>query len=648
MKNSKKTPSVLDEISLLKDALNTAVVQNSQLKLLIDNMNDLVCEIDEFGVYTFVNQQFKDTLGYIPEDLIGHKATDMIHPDDLTKSIERYDEVKKTLEKSVDIWRFRHKNGNYLTLESRSAIYYNEKKEKRTVVISRDITEKKLAEKKLLEQEERQVRLTEEVPALLALVSSDLRYEFVNARYEQFFNKPRTEILKKKVSEVIGEEPFKRGYPNIQKALSGDSVDFENIVTNHLGQQRNMFTSYRPFQNAGMVKGIVVQVLDITDSKKAEEDLRYNKEKFQMLFENMVHGVFYQSKDGSLTDINPSGLRMFGLTRDQFLSRTSYHSEWKVVDEQLNYIPPDQHPSIIARNTGQKVNSVVAVYNPLEQAYRWLMVSASPLVPKNESAPYEVFVTMHDITDRKLDEDRLVELNQQLNELNSTKDKLLSIIAHDLRSPFNSILGFSEMMMGTISSTDDAIIEDQIGRIHQTALDTYYLLENLLAWATSQTSKIEYYPTSISLDTIISHCIRMLKPNADLKKISLELNIPNNLIIEADSHMIRSVFRNLLSNAIKFTRKTGQIQINAYIENQLLTVEIKDNGVGIPKEQLSAIFKRNEYHTTQGTENEHGSGLGLSICQEFIELHKGRISIDSQVGKGTLVTIRMPLTQKHD
>ncbi|MBK7212690.1 MAG: PAS domain S-box protein [Bacteroidales bacterium] len=186
MKNSNIKSSEEKEIAQLRKELEAALVQNNEYKSLIDHINDLVCEIDEFGVYTYVNHQFKETLGYEPEELLGHQATETIHPDDLLKSKEKYEEVKRTLEKSVDIWRFRHKNGNYHTLESRSTIYEDARKGKRTVAISRDITEQKLAEKKLLEQEERLFRLTEEVPALLALVNSDLTYEFVNRGYEHF------------------------------------------------------------------------------------------------------------------------------------------------------------------------------------------------------------------------------------------------------------------------------------------------------------------------------------------------------------------------------------------------------------------------------------------------------------------------------
>ncbi|MBK7212689.1 MAG: PAS domain-containing sensor histidine kinase [Bacteroidales bacterium] len=429
------------------------------------------------------------------------------------------------------------------------------------------------------------------------------------------------------------------------KVLNGESVDFENTLVNYKGQARNIFTSYRPYKHEGIVEGIVVQVLDITDSKKAEEDLRKSEEKYHLLYENMVHGVFYQEKDGALTDINPAGLQIFGLTMDQFRERHANHIAWNVVDENLNLIPSDQYPSVLAKDSGKNVNGVVGVFNPALNEYRWLMVNARPQLTEDKTAPFKVFVTMHDITERKRAVDKLVELNHQLNDLNATKDKLLSIIAHDLRSPFNSIIGYSEMLKGNILSTDDEVIEDQIGRIHQTALDTYYLLENLLAWAKSQTSRLECYPVSIRLDTIIRHCFRMLKPNADQKNISLKLNIPQNLTLEADSQMMRSIIRNLLSNAIKFTRKKGKILISATIENQHFIITIKDNGVGIPPDRLEKIFNKDNYHSTQGTDNEHGSGLGLSICHEFIENHNGSIQIESQVGKGTLVTIKMPVKQ---
>ncbi len=165
-------------------------------------------------------------------------------------------------------------------------------------------------------------------------------------------------------------------------------------------------------------KGMFATVFqDITERVRSERFLRESEEKYRLLFENMVHGVFYQLDDGTLVDINPAGLEMFGITREQFLGRTSYHPEWKVVDEDFNLLKPEDHPSMKALRMAQKIDVIVGVFNPDERIYRWLSVSAIPQFREGDGKPYQAVVTMHDITDIKLAENALRESETRYREL---------------------------------------------------------------------------------------------------------------------------------------------------------------------------------------------------------------------------------------
>ena len=151
--------------------------------------------------------------------------------------------------------------------------------------------------------------------------------------------------------------------------------------------------------------------------QQPEEALRESEEKYRTLYESMVHGVFYQIADGTFVDINPAGLKILGITRDQLVDRSIYHLEWKVVDEEHNILKPEEHPSMLALKTGQDVDSVVGVFNPVEKEYKWLIISAKPQFKPGEDKPHQGFSTLHDITDRKRAEDSLRESKTFLDNL---------------------------------------------------------------------------------------------------------------------------------------------------------------------------------------------------------------------------------------
>ncbi len=223
-----------------------------------------------------------------------------------------------------------------------------------------------------------------------------------------------------------------------------------------------------------------------------------------------------------------------------------------------------------------------------------------------------------------------------LKELNATKDKFFSIIAHDLKNPFSTILGFSELLLSRHRKYDENKREKFIKSIYNSSKNTLNLLENLLTWANTQKGIINYNPEKIHINNIIADNIDLLTPNASKKDISIVNLIKDTIKVSADKEMINFIVRNLISNAIKFTPKNGEITIyNKIIENKehkLLSIIIEDNGVGIAPEDIEKLFRIDESFTTRGTEEESGTGLGLILCKEFIEKHGGKIGVESEPG----------------
>jgi len=247
-------------------------------------------------------------------------------------------------------------------------------------------------------------------------------------------------------------------------------------------------------------------------------------------------------------------------------------------------------------------------------------------------------------TNTKLEEQK-IEIQQHakaLDEANKMKDRFFSIIAHDLLSPFNSILGYSDLLLKNIRNYDIEKSEQFVERIHLTAKNTLSLLENLLNWAKMQTGRMTYRPEKIDIQSVVQEVIAMLSASAAIKNISLSFYQSTNFECVADENMIKTVLRNLISNAIKFTHQGGRIDVSAILNEDSIEIAVSDSGIGIDQETLDKLFRIDTNVTTAGTENEKGSGLGLILCKEFVEKHGGKIWVESQLNKGSIFSFSVP------
>ncbi|MFC2137845.1 two-component regulator propeller domain-containing protein [Bacteroidota bacterium] len=231
--------------------------------------------------------------------------------------------------------------------------------------------------------------------------------------------------------------------------------------------------------------------------------------------------------------------------------------------------------------------------------------------------------------------------NKDLQKSNATKDKLFSIIAHDIKSPFNSILGFSELLNINYNTYPDTKKQRFVKLIHDASRSVYELLENLLQWSRSQISNISYNPQEFELNELIEQNILLIKNIVENKGLVITNEISNKHTVYADRIMVNTVIRNLLGNAIKFT-ENGNITFKASNRKNNITVKIIDTGLGMTKEKIKEIIDTSNFTSTEGTRGETGTGLGLIICQEFIKRNKGKISIKSTVGKGTEFSFTIP------
>jgi len=230
-----------------------------------------------------------------------------------------------------------------------------------------------------------------------------------------------------------------------------------------------------------------------------------------------------------------------------------------------------------------------------------------------------------------------------LESINTTKDKFFTIISHDLKNPFSTVLGLSELLAKDFETYETEKQKLFINQIYKYSKNTFNLLENLLQWSMLQTGSLLLCPKLISLSEIILSNIELLKGNALQKEISIESKITSEDFVYADVSMITTVIRNLLSNAIKFTSQKGKIQIDTFKEKTFVMVSIKDNGIGISLEDQLKLFKIDSKPITIGTSMEKGTGLGLILCKDFVEQHGGTIWVESTVGKGSTFSFTIPI-----
>ncbi len=229
-----------------------------------------------------------------------------------------------------------------------------------------------------------------------------------------------------------------------------------------------------------------------------------------------------------------------------------------------------------------------------------------------------------------------------LEQLNATKNRFFSIIAHDLKNPFNALLGFSEMIASKFNELKEEEIREYISIVHQSSQNLYKLLENLLKWSAAQTGTMHYLPEQFDLISLIHSEISFYRMSAGRKQINISAELPDEMIVNSDKLLLSSVIRNLIDNAIKFTPKGGSIDITAKNKNGEVIVEVSDTGIGIPHDMQKKLFNIDGDICRKGTNNEDGGGLGLILCKELIEKAGGRISFESDPGKGSTFWFALP------
>ncbi len=367
-------------------------------------------------------------------------------------------------------------------------------------------------------------------------------------------------------------------------------------------------------------------------------------EKNKLMIHNEIQDVFYTSPfavahheiilddnkpvDYRFLDANPAFEKLTGLSVANIIGRTVCEVMPGIEQSEFDWIA---FYGKIAIELGNE--SFEQYSEPLK---KWYEVHAY-------STKRGYFTTIFiDITDRIKTEQALRKSQEKLRELNHTKDQLFSIIAHDLKTPFSSIIGISKLLQEKMREKGYNDIEKYAIVIEKSSRQAMDLLSNLLEWSRAQTGRMEFSPECFVLRDFIKENLLAFDEISKQKSIVINKDLPHNVMVSADKQMLSTVLRNLISNALKFTREGGEVVISAQHNPEDILVSIQDNGIGIAPEMTEALFRINTNVSTPGTNNEKGTGLGLILCKEFVAKHGGRIWVESEEGKGSTFSFTLP------
>jgi two-component system, sensor histidine kinase and response regulator len=476
-------------------------------------------------------------------------------------------------------------------------------------------------------------------PTLICQISTEGKLIYVN----NYFH----EILKLNPSELIGnkfETIFADCPGNIPKNFpwSNDEIEFtfefesEFKIDSKIKWIEWRIKTFKDEKTDDKI--FIASGWDITEIKHNEENMIRDQIFFNLLMDIIPDRIYFKDLQSRYLRINKVAARRRNLINTQdALGKTDFD----FFTEEHARVAFDDEQKVIA--TGKMLENIEELETWQNGKKTWASTTKAPFYDKKGNI-VGTFGISRDITVRKLAQEALIESEQKLKELNAIKDKFFSIIAHDLRSPFHGLFGLVNILIDDFDHISGTKVKENLILINNEMKNLFHLLEDLLEWGRIQRNAIQFIPTDGNIFNTVKNVVELFKTNAKDKNISVKcICFDEEFIFSYDDKMISTVIRNLLTNAIKFTKNNGSITISILKVDNNISISIEDNGIGIPYYNLNKLFNLNEYFSTKGTSGEGGSGLGLILCKEFIERHGGKITVESEVNKGTKFSFTLPV-----
>lgn len=386
-------------------------------------------------------------------------------------------------------------------------------------------------------------------------------------------------------------------------------------------------------EELNILQFVSTQIANAIERKRNETKLIESEEQIRLLLDSTAEAIYATDVNGICFMANQACAKILGYEGiDSFIKKNMHNLIHHSHRDGSSY-PIESCEILLAVKTNSKLHRDEDVFwksdgTPLEVEY-W-----SHPIHKADKIIGAV-VTFVDITDRIKAQQKIHEYNEELKNLNASKDKFFSVVAHDLRSPFHGLLGLSEIIVDEFDFLEKPDLKEYMANIHKTIKNVYRLIENLLEWSRLQSGKMTFSPAKLNLYKSIETVQQVLIGVSSLKDITIINNTSKGIFVHADEKMLRSVLQNLITNSIKFSNPNSEIKISAASDKEIVTVSVSDNGIGMDEDTLSKIFSLDHSITTPGTAQEKGTGLGLILCREMIEKHGCYIWAKSIKGEGS-------------
>jgi PAS domain S-box-containing protein len=616
------------------------------LSTTLSSIGDGVISIDISGLIVNMNPIAEKLCGWKLSGAKGRVLTEVFNIINAETRENISNPVKKVLENG-EIFRFEthkvliNRKGEEFHIAD-SAAPIRDKKGNITgaVLVFSDVTEKYIAQKKLKDSEEKFKKAFQNSSDSININLRDGTYINVNDGFTNLTGFTQKDVAGKLTSEidiwVIPEDLKKFGTGlrerGFVKSLESKFRCKDGSVKTAIISSEIIMLNNEPH--------ILTIARDITERKQMEELILKSKQQYENLVSNIPVGVYIlrTKSEGTfaLDYASPRMAEMLDLSIESL--NANAENVFKAIhpDDLEGFVRLNQEGIQKKQPFDWKGRAII------KGVVRWLHVRSKPQELENGDTLWHGLIV--DITERMIADAEIRYQNKELVKLNAEKDKFFSIIAHDLRSPFNSFLGLTQIMAEELPSLTMAEVQEIAVKMSKSATNLYRLLENLLEWSQIKNGTISFYPEIIQLSSVVNGCIEIMNVSARNKNIEIVNDIAIGIEVLADRNMIQTIIRNLVSNALKFTPKGGKVNFSAKISgNQFVEITIKDSGIGMSQVLIDNLFRIDMKTNRLGTENEPSSGLGLLLCKEFVEKQGGKIWVKSEVGKGSMFSFSIPI-----
>ena len=598
-------------------------------RAIMESTNDVIVLLKRDGTVIDSNEGHARKLGLTREDLIGKNVFQFLPS---ATAFRRVAFLQSVLDTGKAFYGEDCREGIWNEI-SIHPIFDEEGKIDRVAVFGHDITARKQTEEALRKSEELLTLLMKYSPVytfIKRVTPTESTVIRASENYSEMIGIPGSQMEGKNMYELFPLEFAEKMTADDWETVSKGKILMLDEELN--GRSYTTIKFPIPVTGGNLLAGFTI---DDTERKRVEKEVKRMNSLLTATLESTADGILVVDQTGNISSYNKKFMEL-----------------WQIQGEE---IPEHEDNKLISLIINQ-LNDAEGFKKRVEELYLKKGENSFDIIELKDGRVFERYSqaqrldgeimgrvwSFRDVTKKKHDEKVLIENEMRFRELNATKDRLFSVVAHDLRNPFNAVIGFSCLLSAEVAEKDYSNVERYARIIKDSSEKALDLLQNLLEWSRSQTGRLSFTPEKLNICAQINQTAELLISSAMQKSISIHLHTPPSLWVNADKAMIDIILRNLVSNAIKFTRPGGQIKISASQTANSLVVSVADNGVGISEEAIGKLFRVDTSYSTFGTQNEKGTGLGLILCKELVDKHNGRIWIESEVGRGSIFNFTIP------